>query len=79
MGKGREKGQGGSGSQEQPRRDIMKGDKLGRQGGSQEQPRMEIMKGDKLARQGGSGSQEVWKGNEGRKCEAVRMFGFCPD
>ena len=36
-------------SQEQPRREIMKGDKLGRQGGSgsQEQLRREIMKGDK--------------------------------
>ena len=33
--------QGGSGSQEQPRRESMKGEKLGRQGGrgSQEQPR----------------------------------------
>ena len=33
--------------------EIMKGDKLGRQGGSgsQGQPRMEIMKGDKLGRQ----------------------------
>ena len=41
--------QGGSGSQKQPRMEIMKGDKLGRQGGSgtQEQPRREIMKGDK--------------------------------
>ena len=40
--------QGGS-SQEQHRREIMKGDKLGRQGGSrsQQQARMEIMKGDK--------------------------------
>ena len=46
--------QGGSGSQEQPRREIMKG---GRQGGSgsQEQPRREIMKEDKFGRQGGSG------------------------
>ena len=46
--------------QGQPTREIMKGDKLGRQGGSgsQEQPRKEIMKGDKLGRQGGSGSQE---------------------
>ena len=43
--------EGGSGSQEQPRREIMKGDKFGKQGGSgsQEQPRMEIMKGDKAA------------------------------
>ena len=34
--------------QEQPRMEIMKGDKLGRQGGSgsQEQPKMEIMKGE---------------------------------
>ena len=40
----------------QPRVELMKGNKLGRQGGSgsQEQPRMEIMKGDKW-RQGGSG------------------------
>ena len=41
--------QGGSGSQDQPRMEIMKGDKWRRQGGSssQDQPRMEIMKGDK--------------------------------
>ena len=41
--------QGGSGSQEQPRMEIMKGDKFGRQGGSgsQEQPRAEVMKGGK--------------------------------
>ena len=41
-------------SLEQTRREIMEGDKLGRQGdrGSQE-----IMKGDKLGRQGGSQEQ----------------------
>ena len=38
-----------SGSQEQPRREIMKGDKLGRQGG-QEQPR-----------QGGSDIMTIWR------------------
>ena len=43
----REERQGGSGSQEQPRPEIMKGDKVGRQGGSHEQPTMEII--DKAA------------------------------
>ena len=39
--------QGDSESLEQPRRETMQGDKLGRQAsGSQEQPRREIMKGD---------------------------------
>ena len=71
---GKQQPRAGSGSQEQPRMEIIKGDKLGRQGGkqqpragsgSQEQPRMEIIKRDKLGRQGGkqqpragSGSQE---------------------
>ena len=43
-----------------PRKEIMKGDKRGREGGSgsQEQPRMEIMKGGKLGRQGGGGIEE---------------------
>ena len=49
--------------------DIMKGDKLGRQGGSgsQEHPRMEIMKSDKLGRQSGSQEQsrvEIMKGDK---------------
>ena len=58
--------QGGSGSQEQPRREIMKGDKLGRQrsSGSQEQPRNEIMKRDKLGRQGGKQQPRVGSGNQ---------------
>ena len=58
---------------EQPRMEIMKRDKLGRQGGSggQEQPRMEIMKGDKLGRQGCSGSQEQPK-REIRKGDKLR-------
>ena len=67
--------QGGSGSQEQPKREIRKGDKLGRQG-------MEIMKGDKLGRQGGSGGQEqprmeIMKGDKvGEKAAAAsRPFG----
>ena len=59
----------------QPRaaqKEIMKGDKLGRQGGSgsQEQPRMEIMEGDKLGRQGGSQEQprtEIIKGDKLRR------------
>ena len=47
--------QGGSGSQEQPRMEIMKGDKLGRQGVG-----ADLVKGDKLGRQGGSGIMTVW-------------------
>ena len=64
------KGQGGSGSQEQPRREIMNKDKLGRQGGSgsEEQPRRETMKGDKLGRQGGTSQEqpkrEITKGDK---------------
>ena len=51
--------------QQEPRVEIMKGDKLEEQGGSgsQEQPKSspeEIRKGDKLGRQGGSGRQE-WR------------------
>ena len=45
-------------------KEIMKGEKLGRQGGtsSQEQPRMEIMKGDTFGRGGGS-SISHWSKN----------------
>ena len=42
--------QGSSGSQEQPKKEIRKGNKHGRDGGcgKQEQPRREIRKGDGL-------------------------------
>ena len=67
-------GQGGSGSQEQPRREIAKEDKLGRQGGSgsQEQARREIVNGDKLGRQGGSSSQEQNGDHEWRQAWGTR-------
>ena len=50
--------------------EIMKGDKLGRQGGSQEKP----MKGDNEAGQGGSGSQEQprMEITKGDKCRQER-------
>ena len=61
---------------QQARNEIMKGDKLGRQGGSgsQEQPRMEIMKGDKLGFQSGSGSQEA--ANSTRKGSKAEVISF---
>ena len=62
----------GSGSQEQPRMEIMKGDKLGRQGGSQEQPRNgdhkgRQMKGDKAAAAAKSSPEwRSWRGDKWR-------------
>ena len=65
--------------------DVMKGNKLGRQGGSGSEERnhegslgekvaaaakSEIMKGDKLGRQGGSGSQK--RNHEGRQAWETR-------
>ena len=44
-------------------REIMKGDKLGRQSGSgsQEQPKSKIMKGDKLGRQRNHEGRQAWE------------------
>ena len=58
--------------------EIMKGDKLGRQGGSGSQKRdkaaaaakSETMNKDKLGRQGGSGSQK--RNHEGRQASQTR-------
>ena len=53
---------GDNGSQEQPRREIMQGDKR-RQGnsGSQHQPRREIRKTDKSRPEGKSGRENSWE------------------
>ena len=66
------------GDNEQPRMEIMKGDKPGTQhgGGSQEVPRMEIMKGDKLgtqaraAQNGDHEGRQAWKTRRQRQPRA---------
>ena len=59
--------QGDSDSQEQPRKETIKRDKLGRQS-AKSSPEGKSERGDELERQGGSGSQEqcreIMKGDE---------------